>query len=145
LDPGAARVWLRALGDPAGASSAAGRLCLVHADSLSAPRGWVLEDHRDAVPRLFRTEPVSASGAPARPRAPRRERVRPPQLFDDVADAARAVGADADRAMVSQAPDDPVRARVPVFDRSDDLDGLLSARGPLLSRAFGAPVGERGR
>ena len=25
----------------------------------------------------------------------------------------------------------------PVFDQTDDLDGLLTARGPLLSRAFG--------
>jgi hypothetical protein len=25
----------------------------------------------------------------------------------------------------------------PVFDQADDLDGLLTARSPLLSRAFG--------
>ena len=31
----------------------------------------------------------------------------------------------------------PTPAWTPRFDRSDDLDGLLSARSPLLRRAFG--------
>jgi hypothetical protein len=33
----------------------------------------------------------------------------------------------------------------PRFDQSDDLDGLLTARSPLLRRAFGLPEGDDGR
>jgi hypothetical protein len=33
----------------------------------------------------------------------------------------------------------------PQFDQSDDLDGLLTARSPLLRRAFGLPEGDDGR
>ena len=32
----------------------AGRLCRRHADALSVPRGWTIDDRRDAVPKLFR-------------------------------------------------------------------------------------------
>ena len=33
---------------------ARGVLCLRHSESLSAPRGWVMEDRRESIPRLFK-------------------------------------------------------------------------------------------
>jgi hypothetical protein len=33
--------------------SRAGALCRRHADTLVVPRGWTLDDQRDAMPRLF--------------------------------------------------------------------------------------------
>jgi len=32
----------------------AGRLCRRHADAISVPRGWTIDDRRQAVPQLFR-------------------------------------------------------------------------------------------
>lgn len=34
----------------------AGSLCRRHADALTVPRGWRIEDRREAVPRLFRVD-----------------------------------------------------------------------------------------
>lgn len=47
-------------------------LCLRHADAMSVPRGWTLDDRREEVPRLF---------MPRRPKAttPKRRPVRPPR------------------------------------------------------------------
>ena len=47
-------------------------LCLRHADAMSVPRGWTLDDRREEVPRLF---------MPRRPRSatPERRPVRPPR------------------------------------------------------------------
>lgn len=65
-------VWLDTFQADTGAR--AGVLCLRHADAMVVPLGWMLDDRRDPVPRLFR----SAAEAPARP-APRRVRhERPP-------------------------------------------------------------------
>jgi hypothetical protein len=33
---------------------ARGVLCLRHSEALSAPRGWVMEDRRESIPRLFK-------------------------------------------------------------------------------------------
>lgn len=69
-----------------------GLLCRRHADAMIVPRGWTLDDRREAMPRLFKvTEPAS-------PNHPSRGRTRaklevaeadvPRQLeFDDAADA----------------------------------------------------------
>ncbi len=65
-------VWLDTFQADTGAR--AGVLCLRHADAMVVPLGWMLDDRRDAVPRLFRSRPESL----ARP-APRRVRhERPP-------------------------------------------------------------------
>jgi hypothetical protein len=58
-------VWLDTFQADTGAR--AGVLCLRHADAMVVPLGWMLDDRRDPVPRLFRT----AAGPAARP-APRR-------------------------------------------------------------------------
>ena len=110
-------------------------LCLRHANSMVVPRGWTLDDLRDPDLRLFRP-PLPAPTA--RSRAPRQARVAPgvEQL-----ELGGALGADAGPGSGTPAEDDiiddaDVGPWTPSFDEADDLDGLLSARSPLLSRAF---------
>ena len=62
----------------------AGRLCRRHANALSVPRGWTIDDRRDAVPKLFRiSDEPEQSSVPRKKREsvkkPERER---PSLFE---------------------------------------------------------------
>ena len=79
---------------------ARGVLCVRHGEMVSAPRGWVLEDRREAIPRLFKQRqrgnlvavPDSTADNVARPKrdstgALKRSRTREiprPQLFVDL-------------------------------------------------------------
>ena len=187
-------VWLAALDENEPARELAGALCRRHADSLTPPRGWWLDDRRVARPRLFTmtgTEldadpddhgapsPTSGTGPTVRPEdattsvarpSPKRKR----KSTDDTDELALAFigddGSEGDvhldqvepgagrQAAVAPTPapteepeaDGPTSAAftvdsdetralpwTPVFDRADDLGGVLAARSPLLSRAFG--------
>lgn len=141
---------------------------------MVVPLGWMLDDRREPVPRLFRS-PVDPTPR-ARLRRPRPQRdatgeqlrfdavtleqisidapepdqefvagIRLPVVIHDdetqpvpervtdpqvVADAEPAAG----RAPLSD--DESVAPWQPQFDETDDLKGLLKARGRLLSRAF---------
>jgi hypothetical protein len=108
-----------------------GVLCRRHADSMVVPRGWTLDDRRDPHLHLFRPPLPLPPPAPVR-RAPR---------------STRSVNADAtgEQLRLSEetlaqydepAPTTEPEPWTPNFDEADDLDGLLSARSPLLSRAF---------
>lgn len=150
--------WVDVLG---GASTTdSGVLCQRHGDSMTVPRGWTLDDLRDPHLHLFRPPPRPDGPATRRNRSRRRTGDETGQLelgdLVDVATDVDAVGdADADAAKddetVEQAPtangDSEVETSAgglnwkPAFDDGDDLDGLLAARSPLLSRAF---RGERG-
>jgi hypothetical protein len=112
-------------------------LCLRHANSMVVPRGWTLDDLRDPDLRLFRP-PLPAPTA--RSRAPRQARVAPDV---EQLELGEALGAEAvARPEIPAAddsvhdPDPDVGPWTPSFDEADDLDGLLSARSPLLARAF---------
>jgi hypothetical protein len=97
----------------------AGVLCRRHADAMVVPLGWMLDDRREPVPRLFK--PGEAAAKEERPRQRRKTTARD----------------DSGQLELSEMSDDVTEAWKPVFDEDDDLDGLLQARGPLLSRAFG--------
>jgi hypothetical protein len=146
-------VWL-APRDPDADPARAGSLCKRHADAMVVPRGWTLDDRRESAPRLFRPK---ADEAPAPPR----RRTRRKKVAEPAADAVAAVvpqptltAAPApaptevpdDARTVAEvtgepsATDDPDATQaipwLPTFDEHDDLDGVLSARSPLLARAF---------
>lgn len=138
----------------------AGVLCRRHADAMVVPLGWMLDDRREATPRLFRTKEVVPPAAP-RPRRHRAHHARdetgqlslpgadllPAEELDTaepaVVDEAATVGdpaaidAPATELPSEDAVDEAPAPWKPVFDHRDDLDGLLTASSPLLSRAFG--------
>ena len=108
-----------------------GVLCRRHAESMVVPRHWTLDDLRDPDLRLFRPPALLPSPAPV----PRR-RSQPAGsaseqllLLTDVSPEPLD-GATTDADAVAAVP------WTPTFDEHDDLDGLLSARSPLLARAF---------
>jgi len=113
----------------------AGVLCRRHADAMVVPLGWMLDDRREAVPRLFKPREAVA---PAPPRS-RRQRV---SAHRDDTGQLELPGTD-DAEIEADSADEPSPAESettpwkPVFDQTDDLDGLLVANSPLLSRAFG--------
>jgi len=158
-------IWLDRATAGTGSRQRAGALCRRHADAMVVPIGWSLDDRRQPVPRLFPSvEATDSSGPPVR-RA--RRRVAPPEevidadstavyadptLFDlepGEATVAELVAPLADDPTAAVDPDSvtdagPVAADEsdatpwrPVFDAGDDLGGLLAAKSPLLSRAFG--------
>ncbi|MEQ1873296.1 MAG: hypothetical protein ABL953_06175 [Ilumatobacteraceae bacterium] len=121
-------------------SRRAGVLCRDHADSMVVPNGWTLDDRREIAPRLFQ----SRESAKVKPR----RRIRRRRLTDDDTGQLRLsvnfTDIDDDDAGAEVIELNKPRPRPtglapwqPVFDQTDDLDGLLTARSPLLSRAFG--------
>jgi hypothetical protein len=136
--------WIDRLPDPLDEGAAV--LCRRHADSMVVPRGWTLDDLRDPDLHLFRP-PLPAPTARTRAARPPRERAvgeqlrldAEPRADDAASEIALEVEAEAviDTPVASQTEPDPdVGPWTPSFDEADDLDGLLSARSPLLSRAF---------
>ena len=121
----------------------AGVLCRRHADAMVVPLGWMLDDRRDPIPRLFKTPAQPTSSTPRHRRSTTHSNNDTEQLQlgadvvvyqsaeDDVTGDGEGDG-DGDRPN-----DNEVLPWKPAFDQTDDLDGLLEARGPLLARAFG--------
>jgi hypothetical protein len=103
------------------------------------PKGWWLEDRRSAE-QLF-TSP-GASGAPGRPaRRPGRSR-RPAAVVDlPLPPPDAAVAVTQGETLPPPLPLVAVPAWTPTFVADDDLDGVLNATSPLLSRAFGRVKG----
>ena len=113
----------------------AGVLCRRHADAMVVPLGWMLDDRRDPVPRLFRAPAQPTAAMPRQRRVVRHHHDDTEQLELGADVVVAEMDADCSEAVA------PVEAEVlpwkPTFDQTDDLDGLLEARGPLLARAFG--------
>ncbi len=128
--------WLDALPSDPGDDVAV--LCRRHADSMVVPRGWTLDDLRDPDLHLFRPP------QPLPPPAPR-ARIARPALDPDATGEQLRLRTDVelidDDDLGDAFADTPVAVAdpgpwTPAFDEADDLGGLLSARSPLLSRAF---------
>jgi hypothetical protein len=120
------------------ATGMAGVLCRRHAVALVVPLGWMLDDRRDPVPRLFRApaQPTIAVARHRRASAHHRDDTEQLELGVDVV-----MGEFDGSTVADDEPFELAEADVlpwkPAFDQTDDLDGLLEARGPLLARAFG--------
>ena len=128
--------WLDALsGDDRGVG---GVLCRRHADSMVVPRGWTLDDLRDPDLHLFRPPPAAPTVRvrPARASRPLAEDQTGEQLRLDPDVIAAAETNGSDEVAPGSDADDVQGPWTPSFDEADDLGGLLSARSPLLSRAF---------
>lgn len=119
----------------------AGVLCRRHADAMVVPLGWMLDDRRDPVPRLFKAPAQPTVASPRHRRAARHQRDDTEQL-ELVADLRAVDLVDEIEMDVGVEPADghgetEVLPWKPTFDQTDDLDGLLEATSPLLARAFG--------
>lgn len=112
-------------------SDRSGVLCRRHADAMVVPLGWMLDDRRDPVPRLFKS---AASTATPVPRA-RRAQSAHHNDAEQLEFGAEVAGVDIPEE-VSPPTAPEVLPWKPSFDQTDDLDGLLEARSPLLARAF---------
>ena len=117
--------WLAPLDAASGADGQV--LCRRHADSMVVPRLWTLDDRRDPVPRLF-SPPVDRQGDAST--SPDRVRPEPRSIGAEQLEFPVPTEDSLDPAAVSAAQ------WRPHFDPSDDLDGLLGAETPLLSRAL---------
>jgi hypothetical protein len=139
--------WLDVL--PEQPDDGAAALCRRHADAMVVPRGWTLDDLRDPDLHLFRP-PLPAPTLRTRvPRPPRQragadatgEQLRFQTDVISAADIDVVGDAPVEMQVIGDVDDRPAPVDqsdpwTPAFDEADDLDGLLSARSPLLSRAF---------
>lgn len=154
MNSGDLLVWLAPVSDDPD-TARTGVICRRHADAMVVPRGWTLDDRREARPRLFR---VSESSATARARPTRRRRRADPldtseQLRLAMADEAEPVNDsnlnDANDDGLNEVtvgeirplgqPDADETRAIPwrfEYNDRDDLGGVLDANSPLLSRAF---------
>jgi hypothetical protein len=137
FDAAAALVWL----DPyEGRVRGAGLLCARHADTITPLRGWTLVDRRARAPRLWAERPRVVT--PARPRGRRAHR-RFHGVGETAADATPLPFAERntsdDALVVEVSPSEDALAvdveSAPVTERRE-LDELLTARSPMLARAF---------
>jgi hypothetical protein len=80
-------VWLEACDPATLGQNRPGLLCRRHADAMVVPMGWTLDDHREAVPRLFkvRDAPVATRPAGDHTGRTRRPKVQQASLLDLVA------------------------------------------------------------
>ncbi|NBT37079.1 MAG: DUF3499 family protein [Actinobacteria bacterium] len=138
-------------------------MCTRHADILTVPRGWTIDDRREDPPRLF-AAPGKKSSKPEKSKdqtssMSRRRKARSvpsPKLFDQIALVTKLETAspvvEEEAPQVEAVVEEPVarveeteekvdqdatKAWKPQFDRTDDLGGVLRPKGKLLSRAFG--------
>jgi Protein of unknown function (DUF3499) len=136
--------WIEALDRAAAADAAV--LCRRHADAMVVPRGWTLDDRREAVPRLFRSK-VDREDTASQPRPRRRgQRAVPAVVATASAVQLDLEVAGEEREPAPELPPEPWQAEPwrPAFDVDDDLDGLLEVRSPLLARAFRGTGRRRG-
>jgi hypothetical protein len=143
FDATAALVWLEPF---EGGAKGAGLLCAHHADTLTPIRGWTLRDRRVRAPRLWVDRPDRVRTEPAR--SPRPARVPAPSHLDPAPlpfterdPAPRDEDAADLRAEVHTRADVDETDEVDDFDEfapDAEIDRWLSARTPLLARAFAA-------
>ena len=139
-------------------------MCTKHADILTVPKGWTIDDRREDPPRLFAAperKPVKKDQTSSISRRRKARTGQSPKLFDQIAlvtkletstpplEETPSVEVEKPAPVVVEEPvaaveesepvvdQDATKAWKPQFDRTDDLGGVLRPKGKLLSRAFG--------
>lgn len=117
----------------------AGVLCRRHADAMVVPLGWMLDDRRDPMPRLFKAPAQPTPATPRSRRSPSHHQHNDTEQLELDADVVVAMATHAEAVPREDARpnENEVLPWKPAFDQTDDLDGLLEASSPLLARAFG--------
>lgn len=136
----------------------AGRLCRRHADALVVPRGWTIDDRRQAIPQLFRvvdtpvetkaprkSEPAEKKPSASKSPSKREKRDDGPSLFETIeaeleeiekAKSEESVDVDSDAVDPDETKAIPWSPRLVSSTESDD-DEEQPVYGRLLGRAFG--------
>jgi len=126
-------------------------VCTRHADLMSVPKGWSIDDRRENPPRLFRAPKSSVT--PIKPTAKKsatelKQKKKPvvrPMLFQtdkyvvQEVQEVQETKTTVTKPEVRDADLEETQALpwAPHFDRTDDLGGVLRPKGKLMSRAFG--------
>jgi hypothetical protein len=126
FDGRAALVWLDPLDPERGMG--AGILCARHADTLTPPRGWHLQDRRTRAPRLWADRPAVAMVSAAAAKPSKNAAERPGRLPPEPLPFEEASALGSPRGLPAQRPG----------TEPADVSDLLDAQTPLLARAFAA-------
>ena len=142
IDNSALLVWVD--NRPIPERELAGRLCRRHADAISVPRGWTIDDRRQAVPQLFRqadmpqAEPVKKPKRVAKVVPATEEKSKKLTLFETIAEEL----AEIEKSQDTVPPDPDETRAIPwslrltgSYAEDDDQDQPVLGR--LLGRAFG--------
>lgn len=114
-------VWIDTASPDQVSRARSGALCKEHADRLTAPRGWHLDDRRQPAPQLFRTPPASVNDATGSMRR-QRPTVSTPKRVDE---SAPVVAEEASGAVRR-----PGRAGKPVAEPSEPAPSLFDLDPP---------------
>ena len=134
----------------------AGRLCRRHANALSVPRGWTIDDRRELVPKLFVVKTSDEDEAPpakkkrvaSAEKKPKKTATRPrPSLFE-ANDAQRAAENQESVSSVDQHIEDPDETRaIPWSPRlastATTPDDAEEDESPVFGRLLGRAFGQR--
>lgn len=132
----------------------AGRLCRRHADALVVPRGWTIDDRRQAIPQLFRvvesqpepkptkkSDSAEKKSSPAKAPTKRERRDDGPSLFEtieaELEEIEKAKVVDSDVVDPDETKAIPWSPRLRASSDDDDDHEEQPVYGRLLGRAFG--------
>lgn len=146
IDNSALLVWID--NRPLPERELAGRLCRRHADALSVPRGWSVDDRRQAIPQLFRpadlpaAEPVKKEKKPARAVKSIEPNEKKLSLFETIAEELAEIEKVQEAASPAADPDEtraiPWSPRLSGSYDEDEENGA-----PVLGRLMGRAFGQR--
>lgn len=149
IDNSALLVWID--NRPLPERELAGRLCRRHADAISVPRGWSVDDRRQAIPQLFRPSDLPAAGPVKKEKKPAKvaKSIEPNEkkltLFETIAEELAEIEKVQEVVEVERAHEvaDPDETRaIPWSPRlsgsyEEDEDQDAPVLGRLMGRAFG--------
>ncbi|MCE2818370.1 MAG: DUF3499 family protein [Ilumatobacteraceae bacterium] len=144
IDNAALLVWID--NRPLPERELAGRLCRRHADALSVPRGWSVDDRRQAIPQLFRpadlpaAEPVKKAKKPPKPAKSTEPNEKKLSLFETIAEELAEIEKVQEAPIPTADPDEtraiPWSPRLSgAYEEDEDQDAPILGR--LMGRAFG--------